>query len=623
MPRSRSLLPTSLCASVALVAGGVALATPAHAEPEGPSFDQCAAPFPSADLAEGQTVTGLTTAGRIRGSATAPEQFSGSYIDTLESDDGDILVFDLSGSRITHEDGSIDAGVWSGISGSPVYAEDGRLVGAVAYTFGGWEASSIAGVTPAEDVYALRDGDDRAEGPDEVRLSSTQRKQLVAAGAPAKELGTGAKRIAPVSAINLPSKFKAGYDRIAKRAKAPSRDVAAGGATQGVEIPIVAGGNLAAADSYGSISAYGLGTATAVCGDKVVGWGHPFDFRNASRTIHGASTSLVQADGVGSYKLANLAAPMGALTHDGLAGIVGRLGRAVDSAVITSTARSDGDPAKTYRTTVPNPEALAELAATHAFRDAALAQDQLGGGESVVSYTVEGTSKEDGKPVTLNRTDRYSVTDYLGEYLAEGVAGDIYTLQDNEFANLDIDKVTIDDTLTSPYKALKIGSIDRYYPSRKAWGRLKPTGTITVQKGKPFKLRYNLVKADKYSKATPTSVTMEIRTSVFAYGTGRLVIQGADQGGWDDEEEYYEDSAPWDEDEYYFDDDEDPLTLPAKGPTSAQEVASLLQKQPRNDDILVSQDFFSTRYDVVNSDRRLRAPSVVSGYFRYRVNYVR
>ncbi len=622
MPRSL-LLPSSLCASVALVAGGVVLAAaPAHAEPaDQPSFEQCAAPFPAADLVDGQTVTGLTTAGRTRGSATEPEPFTGTYVDTLESDDGDILVFDLAGSRITHEDGTVDAGVWSGISGSPVYAEDGRLVGAVAYTFGSLQGSSIAGVTPAEDIYALRDGDDRAEGPDDVLLSSAQRARLVAAGAPAKELGSGARRIAPVSAINLPAKFRAGYDRIAKRAKAPSRDVAAGGATQGVEVPIVAGGNLAAADSYGSISAYGLGTATAVCGDKVVGWGHPFDFRNASRTIHGASTSLIQADGAYSYKLGNLAAPMGALTHDGLAGIVGRLGRTVDSALITSTARSDGDPARTYRTTVPNPGALAELAATHAYRDAALAQDQLGGGEAVVSYTVKGTSTEDGSPVTLSRTNRYSVTDYLGEYLAEGVAGDIYTLQDNEFANLDIDSVTIDDTLTSPYKALKIGSVDRYDPARKRWNRIASSGTLTVKKGTSMTLRLNLVRADKYSRATPTSLTTVVATSKAAYGTGRLRIAGADDLH-DDEDEYYDELAPWDEDEDYFE-EEDPLTIPEKEPTSAQEVASMLERQLRNDRILVSHDYFSTRYDVVNTDRRLVTPSVVRGVVQYRLRYVR
>lgn len=622
MPR-HSLLSSSMCASVALVAGSVAfVAAPATAAP--PSFEQCAAAFPAADLESGQTVTALTTAGRSRGSDVTPEAFSGTYIDTLESDDGDTLVFDLSGSRITRSDGTIDAGVWSGISGSPVYAEDGRLVGAVAYTFGGNESSSIAGITPAADLYDLLDDEDVSAPAERITLTSSQKKQLVAAGASSAELGKGARRIAPVSAITLPTKFAAGYAKIAKRAGAPARDVAAGGASLGEEVPIVAGGNLAAADSYGSLSSYGLGTATAVCGDDVVGFGHPMDFRNASRTLHGAKTSFIQADGVGSFKMANLAAPQGALTHDGLAGIAGRLGQAVDSAIVTSTARSDGKPATTYRSTVPNPEALTEIAGTHAFRDAALAQDQLGGGESLVSWTVKGTAKEDGKPVTLERTQRYSVTDYLGEYVADGVANDIAALQENEFANLDVDDVTIDDTLTSPYKALKIGTIDRYYPSRKAWGRLKSSGTLTVKKGTPFKLRFNLVKADKYSKATPKSVVMEIRTSVFAYGTGRLRILGANElSGWEDDEEYGE-SFYWEDDEdFYYDDEEDPLSVPAKEPESAQEVATLLSKQSRNDDILVSQDFFSTRYDVVNSDRTTRADSVVSGAFQYRLKYVR
>jgi hypothetical protein len=37
------------------------------------------------------------------------------------------------------------------MSGSPVYAADGRLIGAVAYGLAG--ASTIAGITPAADMY--------------------------------------------------------------------------------------------------------------------------------------------------------------------------------------------------------------------------------------------------------------------------------------------------------------------------------------------------------------------------------------------------------------------------------------------------------------------------------------
>ena len=38
-------------------------------------------------------------------------------------------------------------GIWQGMSGSPVYAADGRLIGAVAYGFS-FGASPVAGITP-------------------------------------------------------------------------------------------------------------------------------------------------------------------------------------------------------------------------------------------------------------------------------------------------------------------------------------------------------------------------------------------------------------------------------------------------------------------------------------------
>ena len=42
-------------------------------------------------------------------------------------------------------------GIWQGMSGSPVYAQDGRLIGAVAYGLA-WGPSPIAGVTPFEEM---------------------------------------------------------------------------------------------------------------------------------------------------------------------------------------------------------------------------------------------------------------------------------------------------------------------------------------------------------------------------------------------------------------------------------------------------------------------------------------
>ncbi|MEH3067194.1 MAG: hypothetical protein PGN15_03750 [Aeromicrobium erythreum] len=601
MTSSRLALP-ALCASAALVASTVGLvAAPAQAEPtDAPSSSAACETYPADQLEEGQEVTGLTTAGVTPGrpsSKVEPESFTGTYLDTLKSDDGDTLVFDLKGSRITKADGTIDAGVWSGMSGSPVYAADGRLIGAVAYTFGGSQGSSIAGVTPAAALQALRANGGQA--PTSIKLTSREKDRLVAAGADRGELGTGARSIKPVTAITLPSSLARGYATIAKRAGTKARTVIAGASG---------------------------GTASLVCDGDVVGFGHPMEFANAQRTLHNASTALIQADGGESYKLANLGAPQGTLLHDGLAGVFGRLGALPLTTTVTSTASSDGKPARTYLSSVPNPDALAEIAATHAFRDAALAQDQLAGGESLVTWTVKGTSTVNGKPVEMRRTDRYSRQDSLAEYVGTGVASNIWALQDNPFSNIDVTDVTIDDTLMSPYKALKATAAERYDTKTRRWVKLREGGTISATKGRTIKLRITLDRANRYSKATKRYVTTEIRPASTAIGTGRIVITGGNTNSWDDEEEYFDDFAPWDDEDYYYD-DEDELSLPAKQPTSAQGVADQLANDVRNDDLVVSQDYFtkpskrSSKRVLVNQDKRLRQTSIVSGLLYFKVRY--
>ena len=58
----------------------------------------------------------------------------------------DMVIVDLDSPAI-----SAAGGIWQGMSGSPVYAGDGRLIGAVAYGLA-YGPSPIAGVTPFEDM---------------------------------------------------------------------------------------------------------------------------------------------------------------------------------------------------------------------------------------------------------------------------------------------------------------------------------------------------------------------------------------------------------------------------------------------------------------------------------------
>ena len=111
--------------AAALVTGTATTAAIGSSAQAAPAAD-CKAPYPVASLAGGQPVTGKTVS-----SGVTPAPFTGEVIGVL--DDGiapglDMVIVDLDSPAI-----SAAGGIWQGMSGSPVYAGDGRLIGAVAY----------------------------------------------------------------------------------------------------------------------------------------------------------------------------------------------------------------------------------------------------------------------------------------------------------------------------------------------------------------------------------------------------------------------------------------------------------------------------------------------------------
>ncbi len=148
LARRRSSVVALTCAGLTLSAGALgALGGAATAVPSDDSaapVADCAAPFPLADVAKGDLVDGLTVV-----SGTTPEAFTGEVLGVLN--DGispgiDMIMIDLDMPAFDET-----GGVWQGMSGSPVYADDGRLIGAVAYGLS-YGPSTIAGITPFEDM---------------------------------------------------------------------------------------------------------------------------------------------------------------------------------------------------------------------------------------------------------------------------------------------------------------------------------------------------------------------------------------------------------------------------------------------------------------------------------------
>ncbi|MGZ6745927.1 MAG: SpoIVB peptidase S55 domain-containing protein, partial [Nocardioides sp.] len=140
-PRGRRLAALASVAGLALAGAAVAGAPSAQSAP--PPAD-CAAAFPVSSLAQGDPVSALSVT-----SGTTPQTFTGSVIGVLK--DGIGAGVDMVMVRIDPPSPDGIGGIWQGMSGSPVYAADGRLVGAIAYGLS-YGPSWVAGVTPYEDM---------------------------------------------------------------------------------------------------------------------------------------------------------------------------------------------------------------------------------------------------------------------------------------------------------------------------------------------------------------------------------------------------------------------------------------------------------------------------------------
>lgn len=391
----------------------------------------CAEPFPVDDIAGGDAVTGLTVT-----SGTEPTGFSGTVLGVIE--DGIAPGLDMVMAELESPELDRTGGIWQGMSGSPVYAEDGRLIGAVAYGLA-YGPSPIAGITPfAEmDDYLADGGSDATPGgrvavrgadaqvvADQAGISRAEALQ----GFRELPMPLGVNGVSPRRIAQLGSADK-GYGRAATYAIGRASAVQAGPES------IVAGGNLAASVAYGDISLAGVGTATSVCDGRVVGFGHPLAFLGrTTMSLHPADAVYVQPDPVSApFKVANLAPPVGTITDDRTTGITGSFGPLPQTLTITSEV-TYGERSRTGTSYV----SVQDYAPDATFYGLIANQDRVvdgpTNGSQLLTWRIAG--EEDGTGFTLRYTDRLAGRDLSAE-AGFGVADFVYYLSRLDGVELD------------------------------------------------------------------------------------------------------------------------------------------------------------------------------------------
>ena len=418
----------------------------------------CPAPYPEAQLTKGQAVTGLTVDGVT--SATDPAKFTGTVLGVLK--DGIAPGLDMIMARLSSSEIDRVGGIWQGMSGSPVYASDGRLVGAVAYglSFG---PSPVAGITPAADMEALlgQQGASAAAPAARVALPSRIARVVVASGDATRGQVSGG-----MTQLRIP--FVLSGLSTAKRVHQARkllhlgnvrfmRGSAVGAGT--TTVPIVPGGNLAASLSYGDVTAAGIGTATAVCGSQVLGFGHPMLFSGPSTlTMHGAETLYVQEDPtLAPFKVANLTGPAGTIGQDRRAGIRGEVGPLPATSPVTSYVEAEGR-SRTGTTLVSVQSLFPDLATTHVLADQDRVLDAVGPGSGRAAWTIKGL-REDGTPFHLRRTDLYASPYDISGTVAFTLYDTLYQLMSNGTQTVTFASVHTSSALNLQYRHYQVAQL--------------------------------------------------------------------------------------------------------------------------------------------------------------------
>jgi hypothetical protein len=525
-------------------------------------------------VTKGQRVTGLTVA-----SGTTPASFSGEVLGVVRN--GIAPDLDMIMARLTSPDIDRVGGIWQGMSGSPVYAADGRLIGAVAYGLA-WGPSPVAGITPAAQMYRLlsdapsnpaaRTTLRLAERAGTVDIPRTMTRRLVSSGVLAREAADDGLSRLPIP-LGISGMANAGRLQQAKKAFALSgvRVHMTGAVTSADDpIPVVAGGNLAASMSYGDLSTIGVGTATAVCGDEVLAFGHSMAFSGPSRlTMHGADVVLVQEESVGPpFKVANASPPVGGILQDRLAGIYGmqRAGAVPRTTDVTSYVEvPEEGSSRTGTTRISVPRSVPDIASFHLLVDQDRVFEAISGGSAQVGWTVTGT-RADGRTFTLTRADRFANELDVSFEPTWELYDQLAQLYFNPAENVTLDRIRTTSTMSRTYAAYAISKVSVLSGGR--WRELRTDRALIMRAGTVKRFRVRL--SSKQLGTTVVQLNVPVPKTI-GRRTGMLEILGGNSYFAGGEGVFVE--GPY---------------IGATGPETFDAVLRRLRALPRNDQVLAN-----------------------------------
>jgi len=472
--RNRLKAGTILLTGLALALPTALVETGATTAAHGVVAGDCTPAYPIAELTAGQAVHGLTVS-----KGTVPEGFTGEVLGVLK--DGILPGQDMVIMRLTSPEIDRVGGIWQGMSGSPVYAADGRLIGAVAWGLA-YGTSPVAGITPYTSMQAAA----TKALPKRVSVNERTVRLLTKAGVDKAAAKQGFEPLpTPLAVAGVPGKL---LQRKSKRPYLP-KDAYAAGSAPAVSGPadIVAGGNIGVTFSTGDITQGAFGTVTSVCNDLVRAFGHPFNL--LGKTNYGmtsADTIYVQEDPLGvPFKVPNFGPTVGTVNQDRITGVSGPLGALPTGANVTWVLKH-GAVSRTSQSQVTLKEALAQTVNYAAAIEHLNVLDSYPPGAEVQTWKITGRSGS--TPFTLTGGNRYADPVDIS-FMAQWDLPDLVWMLSN-LGGVTIDSVTADSTVTDDFSTFKLGTIEQRVGG--AWVKLDKDTPARVKAGKKLRLRLTL-----------------------------------------------------------------------------------------------------------------------------------
>lgn len=375
--------------------------------------------------------------------------------------------------------------VFAGMSGSPVYI-DGRLVGAVAYTFA-FATEPIAGITPIgqmisqlRDAPALPAGQTRGDltfkdlvatatgaspASPFARLSGPPSISGLATAAAAPALSDYANQslrpiATPVAFSGVPQAvidmFAPEFERLGLMAVAgPGASTTIGPLSPSTEDTLKPGSSVVVSLVRGDYSAGAAGTVTERVGDRIYAFGHPFLSLGATAMPMAESDVIVVVPNLNnSFKFATATRTVGSIGQDRSSGIGGQLGRAPRMIPVHVTFKNSKGESADY-----NYEVIADPALAPLFLNITLLSTVLGSERQIGDQTIDvrGSIRLTGQPL-MSFENRFAGSSNAAVAAAMSIGQPLQLILNSGFRDINVDGV---DVTISASEDRNIGTLTR------------------------------------------------------------------------------------------------------------------------------------------------------------------